>query len=1504
MAEIDQLSIGIEAEAPKAVKTIDSLVGKLDILVKRLSAVTTTPVKINIDTSAVKNINTLKYAVEKALGNVDINTSKIGDKLAKGFGIAGNRATEQISKQFSGILENAVDKFDGSNIKVSGKAIAELAENIAKSGKVARGELTDSLQGMEQEYRDFYDYFNNHKIYVSDFLKTDIGKTEFADLLKTNLSNIVRDATKGIDLNSYWEELTNRFPSILPQGVDNSADQVITALQKINEVREQIKPISIQELVGKDYEAALKSVKDNIVNSLSEAKMELLNEANKIYNAPQTGIAPIVEINEDAIATQIQSAIRRASKLNYEPIKLNIDVDTKKINADLKQKFQNLNFEEISSEIGKLNIGGLNEVADGINGISAAMNNFSANTKTADFSRLARNLGSISNIDTSKFSEIASNMLALSTAFSNIGAIDTSGITDIANSLSKFGGKNAIAGADNLIKVADKLSQFVAQMNGIGSLTFDVSSLANLLSAINKLGGHAAGNAAKNLSPISAQIQNLVRQLNNIGSLSFDTTNLSDLVNAISKLGGKKVTVAITNIPLLSTALSNLINTLSRLPAVSQNTISLVQALANLAAQGTKVGAASTSVVNGLKRTSSAMNRTKKSAFSLAAAFGKFYATYFLVIRGIKGFMRSIESTTDYIEAFNYYNVAFGKIASEWDKDFEKYGYENAEGYAESFTKRMGETLGKLSGVQVNLDTGLLEETGLQNLGLNIQQITQYASQLASVTNSIGQTGEVSLAAAKSMTMLAGDISSLFNVDYQSVANNLQSGLIGQSRALYKYGIDITNATLANYAYNLGLEKSVSEMTQAEKMQLRMIAILDQSKVSWGDLANTINSPSNMLRQFTNNAKELSMVFGQLFIPVLQKVMPIINGITIALKRLLVSFAQILGINIDFESFGQGYSEMEEGADGLSESLGGVADSAKKAKAGLRAFDELKVINMPDTSAKETGGGAGAGIDLTDEILKATEEYEKVWNEAFAKMENTAQAWADKIEKALDPIKKIFQDFAIGDFFQAGKDVSALVVSITDFFADAIDKVDWYGIGQDIGEFLAGIEWTEILKSVGNLIWQAINAAVETWEGMFDAAPIETAIITAIAALKFTGLGTKWFSTLSSKMSASIAGKSIGLVPTIIIAAVTWKVSFDIGKEIGKLLFPEDAEWYDNFHWFGEGGFFDMSIEEAWNGLIEWAKDSNSQLGILINTKERLEESGFKLSGWIDFSTGVVGTLDKIKGWDEFSEWFEISVSPWFSKERWSALGENIKTGLQSKSKDFFSWWKEKGAPDWFSVSVSPIFSYGRWSELGENIKSALSEKWINFTSWWNEGGAQKWFETSVSPIFSVSKWNFSGIADGLSQAWENAVTAIKGIWNKFVEWINEKLDFSWSPVSVMGKEIVPGGNIKLGKVGKFPQYATGGFPEDGLFYANHNELIGEFTNGKTVVINNEQIIQGLADAVYPAVYNAVSSAMKNNGGNQEVKVVIESNNSELFRVVQDEANKFTTRTQKPAFNM
>lgn len=670
-------------------------------------------------------------------------------------------------------------------------------------------------------------------------------------------------------------------------------------------------------------------------------------------------------------------------------------------------------------------------------------------------------------------------------------------VDKLINQLTRLSTSLATVNGSSLSGLANGVSQLGSAMQNMNAGTADFTRLAKNITKIGSVDSVALTNTATSLQAVTKAVAS-------ISAIPQNATQVTEFAKSLGKLGSKSIENAVVNIPKLGNALNGLMTTLSRAPTVSQNVIQMTNALANLASQGSKVGTSSNSLQKSLYGVSTSARTATRSSWNLASAIGKFYATYFMVIRGSKKLIEAIKSTTDYIEAFNYQAVAFGKIGSEWDKDYEKYGYDNATAYAESFQSRVNDTLGKLSGLKVNVQGGLLEESGAKNLGLNIQEVTQYASQLASVTNSLGQTGEATTAITKSMTMLAGDISSLFNVDYSTVAQNLQSGLIGQSRALYKYGIDITNATLATYAYNLGISKSVSEMTQMEKQQLRVLAILDQSKVSWGDLANTINSPSNMLRQFSNNMKEVGMVAGQLFIPILSKVMPVVNGVTIVIKRLLVGLASLMGVKIDFESFGQsGYKDTSDGLEDISDGYKDVADSAKKATLSLMGFDEINKLQDDTSSSKgSSGGGGGSTIDLTDDIAKAAAEYEAAWNKAFANMENSAVAWADKIEKALEPVRKIFKDFAIGDFYAAGQDTSNLVAGIFNWFAKAIDDVPWFKIGQKMGDFLAGIDWTKVFNAAGRVIVQGLKGAIELYLGMLSKAPIETLLISLVAVPK------------------------------------------------------------------------------------------------------------------------------------------------------------------------------------------------------------------------------------------------------------------------------------------------------------------------------------------------------------------------------------------------------------------
>lgn len=977
--------------------------------------------------------------------------------------------------------------------------------------------------------------------------------------------------------------------------------------------------------------------------------------------------------------------------------------------------------------------------------------------------------------------------------------------------------------SNNLIALGrgvESLARGMQGFKGVGEAKF--ARLANGINQLANINTQGINNAASSLS-------HMTRAFNNIGSVSANAVKVSELAKNLGKLGGKSVTNAITNIPQLATALSRLMTTLSRTPTVSRNLIDMTNALANLASQGSRVGTASRSIQTGLNRASTSATRATKSFGSLASIIGRFYASYFLFIRAIKGLGKAINSTADYLEAYNYFNVALGKIGSDWSHQFEQYGYASAEAYADSFATRLQEKLSGLSGISIQLDadgTGLLTETGLQNLGLNIKEVTQYASQLSSVTNSVGQTGEVSLATASAFTKLGADLSSLFNLDYADVMGNLQSGLIGQSRALYKYGIDITNATLQTYAYELGIEKAVSEMTQMEKMQLRVLAVLDQSKVSWGDLANTINSPSNMMRQFSNNAKELGMVFGQLLTPALQKIMPILNGLTIAFKRLFVSIANLLGIKLDLSSFGQGYSGIEEEMEDVADGFDNATASAKKFKTYTLGIDELNIQpEQADSSGNGGGGGVGEQIDLTDEILQATEEYEKVWQEAFDKMENTAQQWADKIEEFFKPISEPFEKFlsnlSMEGWTQAGMYAGETVAAIFDKVSDVLEEVDWDEIGNSIGLFLKGIEWTKIFSSAGNFIETAINAAIDLWKGAFKADPIATTIVTALAVAKFTGLGA----VLASKIAAAL--------PTGLTIAITAIIGFELGKGLGMLLNPEDSEWYNNFKFFGEDGFFKTitkdieSTLQAWSALTnDWENNSIiASLGtFFVGGLKKVDPPPAETLKQA-FEEGKIAALEKFAEIGEaIGTWFTEDVQPWFTAEKWQVLFENAKIGLQTKWDEIVEWWQTTAIGKWFEEDVMPWFGKEKWDEVLSSIPSAFKQAFFN----------------GVTSAISFINKLIDGIESMINSAIDGFAKLVDAL-NPFSEFMDSK-NMSFN----VGHIDLP--NIAL------PTYQTGGFPEDGLFMANRNELVGQFSNGRTVVANNEQIVSGIEGGVERAV--------------------------------------------------
>ena len=1373
---------------------------------------------------------------------------------------------------------------------------------------------------------------------------------------------------------------------------------------------------------------------------------------------------------------------------SIDELQIEINAKAVKANDAIDRLVGKLN--GLTTSLGNLNPSNLNGLANGVQKLGTAMQTMK-DVKKTDFNKVARGISAFEKIDSAKLSSLSTTLSPLATSIGTLGAVkfDNKNIQTLINSLTRLSNANLNSLANvNFTQFGNSINQLSASLSNTPKIQQSVISMTNAIANLSKSGA--------NMPTVATSLQTLGGSLSNFMSIMASAPSVTDstvtFTQAISSLAnaGSKAGVTAGSLSILGSELKNLMATLSTAPMISQSIIDMTNALANLSTQGSKVGSASRSIQRSLNGTATSTARAKKGFNGLASAIGKFYASYFLVIRGIKGLWSSINTTADYIEAFNYYTVSFGKIASKWDENWENYGSENARNYSNSFVTTMNDSFKKLSGVSYDPQTGLLSETGLKNLGLNLQEVTQYAAQLGSMMDAVGHSGEVTLATTNAFVKLAGDISSLYNIDYSEASSKIRSVLQGQSRAGYGFGWDTTMASLQATADELNLSKAVSEMSQMEKQQLRILTILNQSRVAYGDQSNTINTLANQLRLLKNNIKEASMVLGQLFVPILSKLIPVINGTSIAIKRLLSNLASIFGIKI--EDTGQGFTDMKNDAENLEDTYDDLAESIKEAKSQLLGFDEVN--KLQDTSATATVDAEMGGIDLTDEILKATSYYEKIWQEAFARMEVNSNKWADSIEKALSGIGDVFEDFALGEYFKAGEDVSQLVIDLNNFIAKAIKNVDWQGIGNNVGLFLKGIKWTEVFMSLQDVIFAGMKGIFDFWIESMEESPIETALLTAIALTRVDTIRNALASKLATVGGTKMTPFKIGVYLTILVLGT--EIAEDLGNKIGQALYGG----YDPFIQIDARNKYEagiQGIEDRYKQLEEKAKLyvelSKNYENLSAEDKQYVAQLGRELQ-----VAGIVEGINEITGaWEKTNEELSKAIQQQMILAKLSSAQgrlsdietqyaeELAKNKELEKKASEFSLYHIKYQKDYEKSTeelkhlemllqgaqadvtifenqykdlmgiignadlVDDAFKSSKkeesiWKQLSGDMKAFNkafnkygnlnkflpltgkigSKKPTGLTSLTGAGAImpevlsndaiaeldrlilgyenteeeiernpikpninngryinglnsmQTLFNGVVLDVNNANiepKMKSAGIFDTIKNiantynANKNAIeeqninpvlsgtsifsalTSIKstydtnkntiekskikptidsasvdkeskGIFNTITNNLkgiktSVKVEADSASLSAFVGEIATRmAKIKLAfetkeenggffaTLKKIQGFATGGFPEDGLFMANHGELVGKFSNGKTAVANNEQITQGIAQAVAPAVYNAFVSAMQDAGMN--VNVSLQADTRNLFRVVQSEANNYVAQTGMPPFNI
>lgn len=1099
---------------------------------------------------------------------------------------------------------------------------------------------------------------------------------------------------------------------------------------------------------------------------------------------------------------------------------------------------------------------------------------------------------------------------------------------------------------DKLITRLDRLSvaigrvdgsKFAGLANGVQRLgtamqtmnsvkTADFTRLAANIDKLGNLNTTALNEAASATSRLS-------KALNSMSAVSANAQAVGTLASSLSKLGTQSIQKAATTIPQLAVSLNGLMVTLSKSPKVSNNVLQLVQSLSGLANQGARVQSTGNSMASGINNASSSASLGTRRFKGLASAIGKFYATWFFAIRGVKKLWQSIESSMEYVETLNYFNAAFEQVADKAVGAWEAAGYESAEAYYKSFAERAETLTAQMSGYTVS-ESGMLTPTGGKTLGVDPSQLMQYQAVFAQMSSSMGVSSENALKLSRALTEIGADIASVKNLEFEDVWNDMASGLAGMSRTLDKYGVNIRNVNLQQKLTDLGINANIDSLNQNDKALLRTIILLDSTRYAWGDLAETINQPANQLRLLQSNFSNLARTIGNIFLPIVANVIPYVNGFVIALQRLAQWIVNLLGFTgFEWGSIGSVgddfmsgiYDDAENAADGL----GDATDAAKEFKNQLLGFDEITKLTEAADTTTSAGSGAINSAILDDAFADALDEYQKHWDKAFDEMENRAQKLADEIFKAFKPLQELIEHLFNGEFYEAGQDLSNIVVAIFTMLSDAIEKVDWRKIGTAIGDFLRGINWKEVFKSLGKLIWNAINAAIDIWKGAFDAAPIETVIVTAIALLHFTGVGAaigskivaQFVSYLGLTETINAVGSAIG---TLLYKATLVGLAAIGGWTVGEKI-AEDVFGFETYGFFGTiEEILNVSPEEAFDALALWGEDIYETWkeigeGIIDAIKKPFE----KFFGWIE------GIWNKIKkkvydffGIEEENTEFHSSGRPGKGHQNTTAKNQALVQGaaeLQEYSITLnLDTTKALAAAKNLPKEINTML--GRIQDVdidlktievlkeAETIKAEINKKIAGirkYTPLVDKSNAETSINTLTSninkKISSIGKFTPS-VNKGNAETAINTLTAninkkIAGV-NKFTPRVDTSkatqdantlatkiknalggLKFKFEATSNIKDKIssiFKNGLKAIFDFGQIKAYATGGFPEDGLFFANSNELVGRFDNGRTAVANNAQITAGIEEAAYRGMVRALSQTSGSQNGASRFTILLD----------------------------
>lgn len=303
--------------------------------------------------------------------------------------------------------------------------------------------------------------------------------------------------------------------------------------------------------------------------------------------------------------------------------------------------------------------------------------------------------------------------------------------------------------------------------------------------------------------------------------------------------------------------------------------------------------------------------------------------------------------------------------------------------------------------------------------GLSETMAKKFASLYGTMARSNGLSEQAAYDMSTALTGLAGDVASFYNMDHEQAYTKLKAVFSGETEVLKDIGIVMTEDALNSYALAKGINKTVNDMTQAEKVSLRYEFILNQLSAAQGDFTRTQDNWANQVRVLQLRFDSLKATIGQGLINALTPTLKIVNKLIERAQVLAEAFSSAMGAIFGVSSSTSNAvastvaaeqeltESAEDSASAVDDVTDSINDSADAAKGSVASFDKLNILSKPDSDTSSSSSSvAMPSVDTSPVVSQAdslSKEISDKWkNSGIVKyikdISDTTKKWLDKLK--------------------------------------------------------------------------------------------------------------------------------------------------------------------------------------------------------------------------------------------------------------------------------------------------------------------------------------------------------------------------------------------------------------------------------------------------------------------------------------------------------------------------